>query len=73
MKKNLRTLRTEQKQWKSQNFVGDLIDAELPQLNAKLIAKKKTEKKTNKQRKLWIHKLSYKGVNYVMTNINAKR
>lgn len=72
MKKTLRTLRTEQKQWKSQNFVGDLIDAELPQLNAKLIAKK-TRKKPNKQRKLWIHKLSYKGVNYVMTNINAKR
>lgn len=49
MKKTLRTLRTEQKQWKSQNFVGDLIDAELPQLNAKLIAKKKPEK--NKQTK----------------------
>lgn len=51
MKKNLRTLRTEQKQWKSQNFVGDLIDAELPQLNAKLIAKKKKRKKkqTNKE------------------------
>lgn len=46
MKKTLRTLRTEQKQWKSQNFVGDLIDAELPQLNAKLIAKKKNRKKT---------------------------
>lgn len=73
MKKTLRTLRTEQKQWKFQNFVGDLIDAELPQLNAKLIAKKKPKKKPNKQRKLWIHKLSYKGVNYVMTNINAKR
>lgn len=49
MKKNLRTLRTEQKQWKSQNFVGDLIDAELPQLNAKLIAKK--NRKKNKQTK----------------------
>lgn len=73
MKKTLRTLRTEQKQWKSQNFVGDLIDAELPQLNAKLIAKKNRKKPPNKQRKLWIHKLSYKGVNYVMTNINAKR
>lgn len=52
MKKTLRTLRTEQKQWKSQNFVGDLIDAELPQLNAKLIAKKKKTRKkpqTNKE------------------------
>lgn len=50
MKKTLRTLRTEQKQWKSQNFVGDLIDAELPQLNAKLIAKKKRKKnQTNKE------------------------
>lgn len=51
MKKTLRTLRTEQKQWKSQNFVGDLIDAELPQLNAKLIAKKKTTEKNPKQTK----------------------
>lgn len=51
MKKNLRTLRTEQKQRKSQNFVGDLIDAELPQLNAKLIAKKKKPKKKPKQTK----------------------
>lgn len=50
MKKTLRTLRTEQKQWKSQNFVGDLIDAELPQLNAKLIAKKNRKKpQTNKE------------------------